>query len=77
MDRTGKLAVHRTTLSDNAFGPCEPRWLVIDAKYKDPLRGTWGKQYFHNEDLYQAFTTRPHSMRLRCLCIREWTRMLM
>jgi 5-methylcytosine-specific restriction endonuclease McrBC regulatory subunit McrC len=38
------------------IGPRDAPWLIVDAKYKNPLRETWGKEYFHNEDLYQAFT---------------------
>jgi len=41
---------------DNVIGPRDAPWLIVDAKYKNPLRESWGKEYFHNEDLYQAFT---------------------
>ena len=45
-----------TFIPDNVIGPRDAPWLIVDAKYKNPLRESWGREYFHNEDLYQAFT---------------------
>ena len=55
MDGTGQLAVPKEPLSDNVIGPREAPWLIVDAKYKNPLIEHYGCR-FHNEDLYQAFT---------------------
>jgi len=52
----GEPAIPVTIRPDNVIGPKESPWLIVDAKYKNPLRDSWGKQYFHNEDLYQACT---------------------
>jgi 5-methylcytosine-specific restriction enzyme subunit McrC len=52
----GEPAILVTFIPDNVIGPRDAPWLIVDAKYKNPLRETWGKEYFHNEDLYQAFT---------------------
>lgn len=52
----GEPAIPVTIRPDNVIGPRDAPWLIVDAKYKTPLRGSWGKEYFHNEDLYQAFT---------------------
>jgi len=52
----GEPAIPVTFIPDNVIGPREAPWLIVDAKYKNPMRETWGKEYFHNEDLYQAFT---------------------
>jgi len=52
----GEPAITVTIRPDNVIGPREAPWLIVDAKYKDPMRWREGKQYFHNEDLYQAFT---------------------
>jgi len=41
---------------DNVIGPRDAPWLIVDAKYKNPMRWRRGGQYFINEDLYQAFT---------------------
>ena len=40
----------------NVIGPRDDPWLIVDAKYRKPLLENWEKQYFHNDDLYQAFT---------------------
>jgi len=52
----GEPAIPVTIIPDNVIGPRDAPWLIVDAKYKNPLRESWGKEYFHNEDLYQAFT---------------------
>lgn len=52
----GEPAIPVTFKPDNVIGPREAPWLIVDAKYKNPLRQSWGKEYLHNEDLYQAFT---------------------
>jgi 5-methylcytosine-specific restriction enzyme subunit McrC len=52
----GDSAIPVTFIPDNVIGPHDAPWLIVDAKYKKPLRENWGKQYFHNDDLYQAFT---------------------
>jgi len=52
----GEPAIPVTLIPDNVIGPRDTPWLIVDAKYKNPLRESWGKEYFHNEDLYQAFT---------------------
>jgi len=38
------------------FGTVETYRLSEHSDPKNPLRESWGKEYFHNEDLYQAFT---------------------
>jgi len=52
----GAPAVPVTFKPDNVVGPLETPWLVVDAKYKNPLRNDWCGQFLKNEDLYQAFT---------------------
>jgi len=52
----GEPAIPVTFIPDNVIGPRDAPWLIVDAKYKNPLRWREGKQYFHNNDLYQAFT---------------------
>lgn len=52
----GEPALPVTLIPDNVIGPRDAPWLIVDAKYKNPLRENWGKQYFYNDDLYQAFT---------------------
>jgi 5-methylcytosine-specific restriction endonuclease McrBC regulatory subunit McrC len=52
----GEPAIPVTFIPDNVIGPHDAPWLIVDAKYKKPLRENWGKQYYHNDDLYQAFT---------------------
>lgn len=52
----GEPAIPVTLIPDNVVGPRDAPWLIVDAKYKNPLRESWGKNHFHNEDLYQAFT---------------------
>jgi len=52
----GEPAIPVTIIPDNVIGPRDAPWLIVDAKYKNPLRWREGKQYFRNEDLYQAFT---------------------
>jgi 5-methylcytosine-specific restriction enzyme subunit McrC len=52
----GEPAIPVTFIPDNVIGPHDAPWLIVDAKYKKPLRENWGKQYFHNDDFYQAFT---------------------
>ena len=47
------MAIH---IPENVIGPRDAPWLIVDAKYKNPMRESWGKQYFHNDDLYQALT---------------------
>jgi len=50
----GEPSIPVTIIPDNVIGPRDAPWLIVDAKYKNPMRENWGKQYFHNEDLYQA-----------------------
>jgi 5-methylcytosine-specific restriction enzyme subunit McrC len=52
----GEPATPVTFIPDNVIGPRDAPWLIVDAKYKNPLRWRGGTQYFVNEDLYQAFT---------------------
>jgi len=52
----GEPAIPVTFKPDNVIGPSDTPWLIVDAKYKKPLRNDWNGQYVHNEDLYQAFT---------------------
>jgi 5-methylcytosine-specific restriction enzyme subunit McrC len=52
----GEPAVPVTFKPDNVVGPLDAPWLVVDAKYKNPLRDDWQGEYLKNEDLYQAFT---------------------
>lgn len=52
----GKPVIPVTLIPDNVVGPRDAPWLIVDAKYKNPMRWREGKQYFHNEDLYQALT---------------------
>jgi len=52
----GEPAIPVTFIPDNVIGPHDAPWLIVDAKYKKPLRENWGKQYYHNDDLYQEFT---------------------
>jgi 5-methylcytosine-specific restriction enzyme subunit McrC len=52
----GSPAVPVTFRPDNVIGPAEAPFLVVDAKYKNPLRDDWQREYLKNEDLYQAFT---------------------
>jgi len=52
----GEPEIPITIRPDNVIGPRDSPWLIVDAKYKNPLRESWGREYFHNEDLYQAFT---------------------
>lgn len=51
----GELAVPVTFKPDNVIGPIEAPYLIVDAKYKNPLRNDRGGKYLKNEDLYQAF----------------------
>jgi 5-methylcytosine-specific restriction endonuclease McrBC regulatory subunit McrC len=52
----GEPAIPVTFIPDNVIGPRDAPWLIVDAKYKNPLRWHRDRQYFHNEDLYQALT---------------------
>ena len=44
-----------TLIPDNVIGPRDAPWLIVDAKYKNPLIEHHGGR-FRNSDLYQAFT---------------------
>jgi 5-methylcytosine-specific restriction enzyme subunit McrC len=51
----GEPAIPVTFRPDNVVGPRDAPWLVIDAKYKNPVVEHYGDR-FHSSDLYQAFT---------------------
>lgn len=52
----GEPAITVTIRPDKVIGPREAPWLIVDAKYKKSLRENSGGRYFHNDDLYQAFS---------------------
>jgi 5-methylcytosine-specific restriction enzyme subunit McrC len=51
----GAPAIPVTFIPDNVIGPRDAPWLIVDAKYKNPLIEHHGDR-FRNTDLYQAFT---------------------
>jgi len=51
----GEPAIPVTFIPDNVIGPRDDPWLIVDAKYKNPLIEHYGDR-FRNSDLYQAFT---------------------
>jgi 5-methylcytosine-specific restriction enzyme subunit McrC len=51
----GEPAIPVTFKPDNIIGPPGAPWLIVDAKYKQPLVEHYGDR-FRNSDLYQAFT---------------------
>jgi len=51
----GAPAIPVTFIPDNVIGPRDAPWLIVDAKYKNPLIEHHGDR-FRNADLYQAFT---------------------
>jgi 5-methylcytosine-specific restriction enzyme subunit McrC len=51
----GEPAIPVTFKPDNVIGPPGAPWLIVDAKYKQPLIEHHGERY-RNPDLYQAFT---------------------
>ena len=54
-DVGGSPAIPVTFRPDNVIGPKAAPWLIVDAKYKNPLIEHHGDR-FRNTDLYQAFT---------------------
>ena len=51
----GEPAIPVAIKLDNVIGPRDAPWLIVDAKYKNPLIEHHGDR-FRNSDLYQAFT---------------------
>lgn len=51
----GEPSIPVTFIPDNVVGPRDAPWLIVDAKYKNPLVEHHGNR-FRNSDLYQAFT---------------------
>ncbi len=51
----GDPTIPVTFIPDNVIGPHDAPWLIVDAKYKNPLIEHHGDR-FRNTDLYQAFT---------------------
>ena len=51
----GEPMISVTLIPDNVIGPRDAPWLIVDAKYKNPLIEHHGDR-FRNSDLYQAFT---------------------
>lgn len=50
----GEPTIPVTIKPDNVIGPRDTPWLIVDAKYKNPLIEHHGDR-FRNSDLYQAF----------------------